>query len=238
MDGCPPAALVFDLDGTLVDSRRDLATAVNRVRASYGLAPLSLARVLSFVGEGARTLVARALGLDPGAQEGAEGARLDEAMGRFFIRYGEVKFDTTRAYPGVPELLAALAERHPLAVLTNKPERFSREILEHLGLSRFFRHLIGGDTLPTRKPDPAGLADLAARFGVPVAEVMLVGDSRVDAATAANAGCRFALVTWGFAEPAELAQIRARCEPALIAATAGDLERALLAFGAQPAQSG
>jgi phosphoglycolate phosphatase len=226
----PPAALVFDLDGTLIDSRRDLATAVNLVRASYGLEPLPLEAVIAMVGEGARNLVARALGLGPGAVSGAdvaESARLDEALGRFFGHYVEVCLDTTRPYPGIPETLEALAPRYPMALCTNKPERFTRLLLDHLGLAPYFPHVIAGDTLPTRKPDPAGMKLLAARLAVPLAEMMLVGDSGVDAATADNAGCRFALVTWGFVREAELESIRERGAPELTVDSPADLARSL-----------
>jgi phosphoglycolate phosphatase len=228
----PPSAVVFDLDGTLIDSRRDLATAVNRMRAAYGLGELKLSEVVTMVGEGARNLVARALGRGPEAAAGGgdaeTAARLDEALGRFAQHYGEVCLDTTRPYPGVPEMLAAVAARYPLAVYSNKPERFTRFLLERLGLERFFAHVLGGDSLATRKPDPAGLRLLAGRLGAPLAEVLLVGDSRVDAAAAAAAGCRFALVTWGFATPEEADRIRATHRPELVAADPPALAAALL----------
>ena len=226
----PPAALVFDLDGTLIDSRRDLATAVNLVRASYGLEPLPLEAVIAMVGEGARNLVARALGLGAEADSGvdaAEAARLDEALGRFFGHYREVCLDTTRPYPGIPELLEALAPRYPMAVCTNKPERFTHLLLDRLGLAPHFPHVVAGDTLPTRKPDPAGMRLLAERLAVPLAEMMLVGDSGVDAATAGNAGCRFALVTWGFVRDGELERIREQCRPEIVASAPDELANAL-----------
>jgi phosphoglycolate phosphatase len=223
----PPAALAFDLDGTLIDSRRDLATAVNRVRASYRLEPLDLAAVLTMVGEGARNLVARALDLDPSS---ADAARLDEALARFFGHYEEACLDTTRPYPGILEALEALAPRYPLALCTNKPERFTRLLIDHLGLGPYFPHVVAGDTLPSRKPDPAGMRLLAERMRAPLAEVMLVGDSRVDAQTAAAAGCRFALVTWGFAGAGEEARIREACRPEIVAADAQDLLQALQAL--------
>jgi phosphoglycolate phosphatase len=216
-----PAAIVFDLDGTLVDSRRDLAAAVNRTRAAYGLPVLELAEITAMVGEGARNLVARALGRDLSA--------VDQALERFFGFYREGLLDTTPAYPGVPELLAALAGRRPLAVLTNKPEGFTRRILAGLDLAGRFREVVGGDSLAARKPDPAGLREIARRLGVPAADLLLVGDSRIDAATAAAAGCRFALVTWGFADAAEIAAIRRGDPPPhLVAGDAAALGRGLL----------
>ncbi|HEX5760789.1 MAG TPA: HAD-IA family hydrolase [Thermoanaerobaculia bacterium] len=199
----PPRALVFDLDGTLVDSRRDLATALNRTRAELGLPPLMLAEVVGMVGEGARRLVEKAIGPDVPPE------RFEPVFGRYLQHYRAVLLDTTRPYDGVPEALERLAARYPLAVLTNKPEELSRALLAGLGLLGWFAALLGGDSLPSRKPDPAGLLHLAARLGAPPADVLLVGDSAIDAATARAAGARFALVTWGFPRPADLAAVPA-----------------------------
>lgn len=189
-------ALVFDLDGTLVDSRRDLAAAVNRTRQDYGLAPLPVADIVALVGHGAAHLVRRATE-DLGAD------RVPEALRRFFAHYERRLLDTTRPYPGVEAMLETLVPRHPLAILTNKPEGFSRRILDGLGLGRHFDHVLGGDSLSTRKPDPEGLLELARRFGVSPGELWLVGDSRVDADTARAAGVPFVFVTWGFADAEE-----------------------------------
>ncbi len=186
-----PAALVFDLDGTLIDSRRDIATAVNRMRAGLGLPPLTLEQVVSMVGEGARLLVRRALG-------DATEDQVDRAFAVYLEHYRRVCLDTTRPYPGIEAMLRELAGRCPLAVLSNKGESLSRLILEGLGLTPLFREVLGGDSLPTRKPDPAGLHLLAERLDVPVESLVLVGDSWVDAETARNAGCPFVLVEWGF----------------------------------------
>jgi len=199
----PPAAIVFDLDGTLVDSRRDLATAVNRTREELGLQPLPLAAIVGMVGEGARRLVEKALGAE------VPPARFEEVFGRFLEHYRSVLLDTTRAYDGIPEALAELAAVFPLAVLSNKPEEMSRAVLAGLGLLGHFRALLGGDTRAGRKPEPAGLFELARRLGAPPEEVLLVGDSPIDAATARAAGCRFALVTWGFPRPEALRALRA-----------------------------
>lgn len=199
----PPGAIVFDLDGTLADTRRDLAAAVNRARAGLGLAPLPLAQVASMVGEGARRLVERAL------PEAAEATAFEAAFESFLGHYDRLCLETTRLYPGVEEMLRRLGRRFPLALLTNKPEALSRRIVEGLGLGRCFAALVGGDSLPSRKPDPEGLHWLAARLAAPVAELLLVGDSRVDAATARAAGCPFALVEWGFATAEERAGIDA-----------------------------
>ena len=210
-----PAALVFDLDGTLIDSRRDITTAINRTRAELGLPPLALEAVVTMVGEGARRLVERAF---PELPE-----RIDEILPRYAQLYWEVCLETTRLYPGIAEMLAALAGRYPLALLSNKGEALSRKILDGLGVAGRFREILGGDSLPTRKPDPAGLRILAERLGVPLARLLLIGDTWIDAETAKNAGCAFTLVEWGFPRPPHLDRIEAD----LRAATAGELMTAL-----------
>ncbi len=186
-----PAALVFDLDGTLVDSRRDIATGLNRLRSDLGLPPLPLEQVVTLVGEGAKVLVRRAL-----ADWDQEPTK--EILDRYLSYYAEVCLDTTVPYPGIEGMLAELAPDYRMAVLSNKSERLSIEILEGLDLAWRFKSVLGGDSLPTRKPNPAGLNALADRFDVPVERLMLIGDSRIDAETARNAGCAFALVKWGF----------------------------------------
>lgn len=190
-----PAALVFDLDGTLIDSRKDITTAINQLRAELGLPPLTLDQVVAMVGEGAKVLIRRALA-DWDADLGPD--RLKEVLDRYLVLYREVCVDTTRAYPGIEEMLEELAADYRMAVLSNKGEKLSVFILEELDLAFHFKAVLGGDSLPTRKPNPAGLRALADRFDVPVESLMLVGDSRVDAETARNAGCAFALVEWGF----------------------------------------
>ena len=222
----PPAGLIFDLDGTLVDTRRDLSVAINRVRSDYGWSALGIEEVTAAVGEGARVLVATALGVHRPDESMPES--LDEALERFYRHYDDVCLDTSKPYPGVDAMLADLAERYPLALFTNKPERFVRRILEGVGLEGFFPDLLGGDSLPTRKPEPPGVRHLAEAMGVPVAKTMLVGDSRIDAATARAAGCRFAFAEWGFAEYEERLEIRDRFRPDVKAANPGQLARRLL----------
>jgi len=213
----PPAALVFDLDGTLIDSRRDLATAVNRTREELGLAPLAVAEIVGMVGEGARRLVEKALGAEVPPE------RFEEVFRRYLEHYRVVLLDTTRPYDGMSEALARLAARYPLAVLTNKPEELSRAVLDGLGLLEHFAEVLGGDSLPSRKPDPAGLLHLAGRLGAAPNNILLVGDSEIDAATARAAGCRFALVTWGFPRPADQEGINAEVRYATPAALAAAL---------------
>lgn len=198
-----PAALVFDLDGTLIDSRRDITTAINRMRADLGLSPLALEQVVTMVGEGARLLVERALGPDFPPDQ------VDQALARYLDHYQDVCLDATRPYPGIEEMLGVLSERYPLALLSNKGEALSRRILDGLGLARHFREILGGDSLPTRKPDPAGLRLLAERLGVSVESLLLVGDTWIDAETAKAAGCAFALVEWGFPRPPKADDVQA-----------------------------
>jgi phosphoglycolate phosphatase len=190
-----PNALVFDLDGTLIDSRQDITTAINRMRAGYGLPPLTLEQVVAMVGEGARVLIERAVGGELPATE------IEPALRRYLGDYDEVLLATTRPYPGVPAMLAALAAAYPVALLSNKGEAPSRRILEGLGLAPYFRLVLGGDSLPSRKPDPAGLRLAAERLGVPTENLMLIGDTWIDARTAQAAGSRFGLVEWGFPRP-------------------------------------
>lgn len=206
------SALVFDLDGTLIDSRRDLATAINRMRRDLGLDALTLESIVGMVGEGARELVRRALA-------GFGEPDFEDAFGRFRDYYWESCLEHTRPYHGISELVAASAERWPLAVLTNKPEAVSRRILDGLGFAPFLRAVVGGDTFSARKPDPVGLHHLGNVLGVELESLWLIGDSRIDAAAARAAGCRFAFVEWGFAGEAERREI----VPDLRAATPGEL---------------
>jgi phosphoglycolate phosphatase len=185
--------VVFDLDGTLIDSSRDLADAVNALVVELGGRRLGLDQVTGMVGDGASMLVRRALsaaGLDP---------ETPGALARFLARYDARLTTHTKPYPGIPEALAALADRGlVLAVLTNKPERQTLEILRRLGLASTFPHVIGGDTPAGRKPDPSGLLAIVARSGATPATTMLVGDSPVDLATARRGGTAICLARYGF----------------------------------------
>ena len=172
---------VFDLDGTLVDSLRDLADSANALLVECGAQPLDEAAVGGMVGDGAATLVARAF----------TAARVDQpadALERFLAIYETRLLDHTRAYLGIPETLDALRKQTALAVLTNKPRGATGRILAGLHLAGFF----------PRKPDPAGLAHLCARAGVSPDDTALVGDSAVDWQTARSAGTRIFLASYGF----------------------------------------
>ena len=187
-----PSFLVFDLDGTLVDSSVDLANAVNALLAELGRPPLPKRTIIGMVGEGASVLVRRALtaaSLDPDTPA---------ALERFLAHYDPHLLDHTRPYPGIVDVLDTLAERVAMAVLTNKPARATHVMLDGLGMKKYFRGIIGGDTSLGRKPAPAGLLHLAADAGIEPARVLMVGDSAVDLATARNAGTRICLVRYGF----------------------------------------
>ena len=187
-----PKLIVFDLDGTLVDSTNDLATAMNGTlaRLAPGAPPLPIDVVRSYIGEGAGQLVSRSL-----ARAGLQVAQ-GTAMQHFLELYAACLLDTTRAYPGVTEALDALADR-PLTVLTNKAGGFSRTILQGLGLLARFAAVVGGDEMPARKPDPAGLLSMMQRFAVAPAETLFVGDSAVDVATARAAGVHVVGLRYG-----------------------------------------
>ena len=184
--------VVFDLDGTLVDSRQDLADSTNAVLASYRAAPLERDQVVLMVGEGARLLVQRAL-----AVAGVD-ADLDEALQRFHECYRSRLLATTRPYPGIDGMLADTRSLATLALLTNKPLAPSQQLVEAFGWSSHFVHVIGGDGPAPRKPDPAGLNELMALAGATPASTMLVGDSMVDVETARRAGTAICVAKYGF----------------------------------------
>ena len=184
--------LVFDLDGTLVDSQKDLTDAVNATRAWMGLGPLPPENVSRYVGNGAPVLVQRALP-DAGEEDWSRGLKY------FLEYYREHMLDSTRLYPGVQEALDKLHDAQvPLAVLTNKPIGFSQQMLKRLGLDLHFFRVYGGNSFPEKKPNPMGLEALIAESGVERDRTVMIGDSAVDVQTARNAGVRACGVSWGF----------------------------------------
>jgi phosphoglycolate phosphatase len=196
-------AFLFDLDGTLIDSKLDLVNSINFMLQEMQRDVLPLATVASYIGHGAPRLVAAVLG-----REAAEANR-KRGLEIFLAHYGEHNLDATRAYPGVLEGLEALQDR-PMAVLTNKPKKMSVEILEALGLLKYFRAVYGGDSFEKRKPDPAGAQAILKDLGAIPHEAAMVGDSDVDIQTARNAGMLAIAVNYGFgqhdrqAQPADL----------------------------------
>ena len=185
--------LIFDLDGTLVDSRQDLANAVNAMLTDLGRKSLANERVYSYVGNGAPVLVRRALG------DQATDDVFRKGLAFFMEYYAAHDLDFTVLYPGVRISLDRFrdAGKH-LAVLTNKPIGMTRHILDGLGVAGHFFRVIGGDSLERKKPDPIGVEALMREAGVDRAHAVMVGDSSVDVATARNAGIACCGVTYGF----------------------------------------
>jgi phosphoglycolate phosphatase len=185
--------IVFDLDGTLVDSRRDLAESANAILRESGCEPLPERSIGRLVGDGAATLVARAFAA-AGCPQPAD------ALERFLAVYNGRLLTCTRPYPGIPDVLAELAARARLAVLTNKPLGATRAVLAGVGLASYFPadDVMGGDGPFPRKPAPGGLQHLAVKAGVAPTETILVGDSVIDWRTARAAGTHICLAGYGF----------------------------------------
>ena len=186
--------IAFDLDGTLVDSLRDLAESANALLGECGAPPLGEHAIGRMVGDGAAMLVSRAFAA-------ANCAAPADALDRFLRIYNARLLRWTRPYAGIPEVLDNLAARDvPAAVLTNKPLGATRRVLEGLALAKFFpaARVLGGDGPLPRKPDPAGLVKLAETVGAPASSVLLVGDSIVDWRTARAAGAQICMARYGF----------------------------------------
>ncbi len=201
----PQPTFLFDLDGTLADTLDDIAASTNFVRAAHGLPPVAAQTVRSFVGDGARTLLRRALAdVLPKAHEPLE-AFLDAAFATYAEHHQEQCLQLVRAYPGVHAFLAARhAEGCRMAVVTNKPERFAVPIVAHLGLGEYLPVVIGGDTLPVRKPDPAPLRLALQQLGVDGKGVTMVGDGVQDLRAGKAAGMGTVACLFGFGEAAAL----------------------------------
>lgn len=197
--------LVFDLDGTLIDSAQDLCNSVNATLAHFGRQPLPDETIAAFIGNGALMLVRRAL--TAGDEAAADEELLTKAHTFFLDYYREHKLDYTYAYDGVLEALAALRTVHDapdaparaMAVLTNKPVRPARAICEALGLAPYFLNIYGGNSFSTKKPDPEGLFALMQEAGASPYETVMIGDSQVDVETARNAGAWAVGCTFGLA---------------------------------------
>jgi phosphoglycolate phosphatase len=201
--------LVFDLDGTLIDSGADLCASVNAMLHHFDRAPLSQSVISSYIGDGAAMLVSRSLG------EPADCAFLDSALGYFLEYYREHKLDNTYVYPGVFAALNSLqralgAAPKSMAVLTNKPVGASRAICDGLGLSPYFFRIYGGNSFTTKKPDPEGLLALIEEAGVTPQETLMIGDSSVDILTARDAGAWSMGCSYGFA-PDSLVSVPPDC---------------------------
>jgi phosphoglycolate phosphatase len=217
--------LVFDLDGTLVDSVPDLRAALNEMLRERGRRPLSSPEVKRMVGDGVPTLVVRAL-----AATGADPAETATALPRFLEIYEASAADLTRPYPGVPETLTALRRRgYRTAICTNKPQRATLAVLQGLDLLPLFDGIAGGDHFAVRKPDPGHLSGLIAELGAAPGDSAMIGDNENDAAAARGAGVPLVLMRYGYA----------RIDPASLNADAlldhfSDLPRALETLGLTP----
>jgi phosphoglycolate phosphatase len=199
--------LVFDLDGTLIDSGDDLCASVNATLHHFGRPPLPQAVISTYIGDGAAKLVSRSLG------EPLDAAFLDRAITFFLDYYREHKLDRTYVYAGVFPSLDSLLEQAPdrsMAVLTNKPIGPSVAICEGLGLSRYFFQIYGGNSFVTKKPDPEGLLALMEEAGARPEETLMIGDSHVDILTAKNAGAWSMGCTYGLS-PQTLPAVPADC---------------------------
>jgi phosphoglycolate phosphatase len=193
--------LIFDLDGTLVDSKLDLAHAVNATRGHMGMPPLAFERVYSYVGNGAPVLIRRVLGPD------ATEAQVEESLEFFLEYYRDHKLDYTVLYPGVRQALDRLRDAGVgMAVLTNKPVGISRAIVDGLGVGGHFRQVYGGNSFDFKKPHPIGIETLMTECGAARERTMMVGDSSVDIQTARNANVKSCGVTYGF-QPETLATV-------------------------------
>ena len=185
--------LIFDLDGTLVDSQKDLSASVNHVRLSFGLPQLSEPAIAGYIGDGAQMLIRRALG-----PEAAE-ADVQSGLQLFLSYYREHMLDQSALYPGVADVLGRLQD-FQLAVLTNKPIRFSRIMLEGLGILRCFAAVYGGNSFERKKPDPVGIFQILADTSGHPGQAWMIGDSAVDVLTGRNAGVKTCGVSWGYAK--------------------------------------
>ncbi|MDR1854081.1 MAG: phosphoglycolate phosphatase [Azoarcus sp.] len=200
-----PEAVLFDLDGTLLDTIADLAAASNAMLAELGRPPRTQAEIHSFVGKGIGNLVWRCL------SEGGPAAtpeETDAALQVFRRCYAAVNGRATQPYPGVADLLATLHARDmKMAVVTNKATAFTLPLLEQFGFARYFGAVVCGDTLPVRKPDPAAVEHACAQLGVVPTRALMVGDSANDAEAARAAGMPVLLVSYGYSEGAPVESI-------------------------------
>ena len=212
--------VLFDLDGTLIDSERDLAASVNAMLVKYGRKELPMDVIGTYIGDGAPMLIRRALG-DP-----ADRDFLQEALNYFLLHYREHKLDSTCEYQGIRNALRKIGQGNgqvrKLAVLTNKPVRVSRDILAGLGLAGNFFQVYGGNSFETKKPDPLGATTLMSEADAMPNNTVMVGDSQVDILTARNAGMWSVGVTYGFA-PRTLEQVA----PDVLVDTPAELAQAL-----------
>jgi len=191
--------IVFDLDGTLIDSKQDIADSLNWTLARLGYEPIPMPVIESFVGNGIMPLIHRTM------EAAGHLDREDEALALFRQRYWERLLDTTLPFDGVISALDQLKPRYKMAVVSNKLESYTRKIIQGLDMEKYFGGLVyGGDTLPDKKPNPAALHEIAQKLGGSTDKMVMVGDSAVDIMTGKNAGATTIAVTYGYRDPAEL----------------------------------
>ncbi|KPK27269.1 MAG: hypothetical protein AMJ61_06195 [Desulfobacterales bacterium SG8_35_2] len=192
-------AILFDLDGTLIDSVTDLTNSINFTLAELSLPVHTTEEIRGFVGDGVQRLIKRSLGH-------SHMDKFVEAFALFMAHYGKHCTDNTVLYPGVAEILPELTEQYSLAVLTNKSKKFSLKILHTLGIDSYFKEVLGGDSLPTKKPDPAGIFLLADKWGLdPGKEMIMVGDHATDIEVGQRAGCKTVFIEGGIGIKRDLA---------------------------------
>ncbi len=195
-----PRRVMFDLDGTLVDSALDLTAAVDNMLQALGRAPAGESKVRQWVGNGAPVLVKRALSgeLHP-AEDAVEPELFEAAFDVFLAAYTQSNGRYSKLYPGVDELLAHLQQAGvPMAVVTNKPMAFTTPLLQALKIDHYFDQVLGGDSLPVKKPDPLPLLSVLEASGCAPEQALMLGDSRNDVAAARAAGCPVVCVSYGY----------------------------------------
>lgn len=212
--------LLFDLDGTLVDSAPDIAQAVDATLIANGWPAAGVERVRQWIGNGSRKLVERAILFATGA---CEAAQHEQVHSEFLLHYARHNGPETRVFPGVHECLqqcAALGKQ--MACVTNKPEHLARQLLQHLDMSQYFAITVGGDTFPQRKPDPTALLYCCEQLGIPVTRTLMVGDSETDVLSARAAGMKVLCVSYGYNRSGPVAD----CQPDFLTDNLGTLDTA------------
>ena len=188
--------VIFDLDGTLIDSQYDLALAVNHIRAAYGLPGISVDTVRAYIGNGIKSLVEKMITVEAGRG-------IENTISEFRAFYGEHLLDNTRLYPGVLEVLESLSAVKK-AVLTNKPEAFTKEIIKGLRIDKYFESVSGGDSGRKKKPDPEPILEILTRFGISKNGCIMVGDGKNDILAARAAGIKCVAAQYGYTGKTEL----------------------------------
>jgi len=205
-DPLPMQALLLDLDGTILDTARDLMTAVNRTLAELDRPAVSEAQVRTWIGDGVRALVRSALEVTGDHEEGL----LDQAHERFMVHYGDCYADESAPYPGVLDVLERAREAGvPVAVITNKAAAFTEPLLEATGLRPYLSVVVSGDTVASKKPDPEPVSHALERLGTEAGRSVMVGDAANDVNAGLAAGCQVICVTYGYNRGADVYQLGA-----------------------------